>query len=82
MGFRKKDLFESVSQTCAVIQSSLCAQWVAKGPMFLHADSEDSDRTGQMHTQADRSLRWTHTHFVAFCHVAAQMSLANDANKQ
>ena len=22
---------------------SLCAQWVAKDPMFLHADSEDSD---------------------------------------
>ena len=29
-------------------QSSLCAQWVAKGPSFLHADSEDSDQTGQM----------------------------------
>ena len=27
-------------------QSSLCAQWVAKGPRFLHADSEDSDQTG------------------------------------
>ena len=29
-------------------QSSLCAQWVAKDPSFLHADSEDSDRTGRM----------------------------------
>ena len=29
-------------------QSSLCAQWVAKDPMFLHADSEDSDQTGRM----------------------------------
>ena len=29
-------------------QSSLCAQWVAKDPRFLHADSEDSDQTGQM----------------------------------
>ena len=28
--------------------SSLCAQWVAKGPVFLHADSEDSDQTGRM----------------------------------
>ena len=27
-------------------QSSLCAQWVAKDPSFLHADSEDSDQTG------------------------------------
>ena len=29
-------------------QSSLCAQWVAKDPTFLHADSKDSDQTGQM----------------------------------
>ena len=29
-------------------QSSLHTQWVAKDPMFLHADSEDSDHTGQM----------------------------------
>ena len=28
--------------------SSLCAQWIAKDPRFLHADSEDSDQTGQM----------------------------------
>ena len=25
-----------------------CAQLVAKDPSFLHADSEDSDQTGQM----------------------------------
>ena len=29
-------------------QSSLRAQWVAKDPSFLHADSEDSDQTGRM----------------------------------
>ena len=29
-------------------ESSLCAQWVAKGPRFLHADSEDSDQPGRM----------------------------------
>ena len=29
-------------------ESSLCAQWVAKDPRFLHADSKDSDQTGQM----------------------------------
>ena len=29
-------------------KSSLCAQWVAKDPRFLHADSEDSDQTGRM----------------------------------
>ena len=27
-------------------ESLLCAQWVAKGPRFLHVDSEDSDQTG------------------------------------
>ena len=29
-------------------ESSLCAQCVAKDPMLLHADSEDSDQTGRM----------------------------------
>ena len=29
-------------------ESSLCTQWVAKDPGFLHADSEDSDQTGRM----------------------------------
>ena len=29
-------------------ESSLCTQWVAEGPRFLHADSEDSDQTGRM----------------------------------
>ena len=34
-------------------ESSLCTQWVAKDPSFLHADSEDSNQTG-------RILRWEH----------------------
>ena len=29
-------------------ESSLCAQWVAKDPSFLYADSKDSDQTGRM----------------------------------
>ena len=29
------------------LKSSLWAQWVAKDPSFLHADSEDSDQTGR-----------------------------------
>ena len=29
-------------------ESSLCAQWVAKDTMLLHADSEDSDQTGRI----------------------------------
>ena len=39
-------------------QSSLCSHWVAKGPRFLRADSEDSDQTGQL-----PSLRWEHRPF-------------------
>ena len=29
-------------------QSSQCAQWVAKDPMFLHADSKHSNQTGRI----------------------------------
>ena len=29
-------------------ESSLCAQWLAKAPSFLHADSEDFEQTGRM----------------------------------
>ena len=29
-------------------ESSLCAQWVAKGPSFHHEESEDSDQTERM----------------------------------
>ena len=29
-------------------ESSLCAQWVAKDPRFLHVASEDSDQIGRM----------------------------------
>ena len=45
-------------------ESSLCAQWVAKEPGFLHTDSEDWSDWAD--TQADLSLRWAHTHFVDF----------------
>ena len=45
-------------------ESSLCAQWVAKDPSFLHADSEDWSEWAD--AQADLSLRWAHTHFVGF----------------
>ena len=43
---------------------SRCAQWVAKDPRFLHADSEDSDQTGRM-----PRLIWVfagRSHFVGF----------------
>ena len=46
-------------------QSSLCAQWVAKDPSCLHADSKDSDQTGRM-----PRLIWVFAgrtcHFVGF----------------
>ena len=29
-------------------ESSLCTQWVAKDPRFLHVNSEDSDQTGRI----------------------------------
>ena len=48
-------------------ESSLCAQWVAKDPSFLHADSEDSDQTGRIRLP---SLIWVFAgrtcHFVGF----------------
>ena len=31
-----------------LIRVFACAQWVAKVPMFLHADSEDSDQIGRI----------------------------------
>ena len=46
-------------------ESSLCTQWIAKDPRFLHTDSNDSDQIGQM-----PRLIWVfagHTgHFVSF----------------
>ena len=45
-------------------ESSLCAQWVAKDPRFLHADTEDWSDWAD--AQADLSLRWEHSHFVGF----------------
>ena len=38
-------------------QSSHCTQWVAEDQVFLHADSEDSDQTGQTGCKS---------HFVGF----------------
>ena len=37
-------------------ESSLCAQWVAKDPSFLQADSKDSDQTGRMSRWSESSL--------------------------
>ena len=50
-------------------ESSLCAQWAANDPRFLHADSEDWSEWAD--TQADLSLRWAHGSLCWFCHVVA-----------
>ena len=52
-------------------KSTLCAQWVAKDPSFLHADSEDWSAWASLWSdwadaQADLSLRWAHSNFVGF----------------
>ena len=46
-------------------KSSLCAQWVAKDPRFLHADSEDSSQTGWM-PRLIWVLAGCTSHFVGF----------------
>ena len=38
-------------------ESSLCAQWVAKDPSFLHADSKDPDQTSEDSDQTGRMSR-------------------------
>ena len=56
-------------------ESSLCTQWVAKDPSFLHADSVGSDQTGRMPW-----LIWVFagcTPFWCFCHEAAQFMMHN-----
>ena len=46
-------------------QSSLYAQWAAKDPRFLHANSEASDQTGWM-PRLIRVLAGRTGHFVGF----------------
>ena len=53
-------------------ESSLCAQWVAKDPSFLYADSKDSNQTTD--AQADLSLCWAQMPFCRFCYALAHMA--------
>ena len=46
----------------SLIRVTNYAEWIAKDPRFLHADSEDSDL----------SLRWANRSFCWFSHVQAQ----------
>ena len=52
------------------LESSLSAQWVARDPGFLHADSDDSDQTGQMPRLV--CVFAGRTAILLFCHVAVQ----------
>ena len=61
-------------------ESSLCAQWVAKDPSFLHADSEDWSDWAD--SQADLKLRWTHMLFCWFCREVAQMFVSDTTNPE
>ena len=63
-------------------QSSLCAQWAAKDPRFLHADSEDSDQPGHRTVKTlirlGRCPGWSESSLGTqplcwFCHEAAHM---------
>ena len=38
----------TVRQAKTQISLGICAQWIAKGPSFLHADSKVSYQTGRM----------------------------------
>ena len=53
-------------------ESSMWAQWVAKDPSFLHADSEYSDQTWRMPRLI--CLRWAHIPFCWFCPEAAHFN--------
>ena len=52
-------------------ESSLGAQWVAKDPSFLQADSQDWADWAD--AQADLSLCWVHMPFCLFCHEEAHI---------
>ena len=56
-------------------ESSLCAQWVAKDPSFLHADREDWSDWAEFPGWSESSLG-AHS-FCWFCHVAAMNNLTS-----
>ena len=58
-------------------ESSLCTQWVAKDPRFLHADSEDSDKTGRMPRLIWVFARRTATLLVLSCRGSYNRNLVN-----
>ena len=61
-------------------QSSLCPQWVAKGPRFPYGDGADWPEWAYAH--ANLSLHWTHWLFCWFCRIAAQISFKTPLSKK
>ena len=60
----KMILFNNNRKVAIWSESSLCAHWVAKVPMLLHAGSEDWSDWAD--AQTDQSLRWVQSHIVGF----------------
>ena len=60
-------------------ETSQWAQWVAEDPMFLHADSEDSGKTGRMPRLIWVFARRTR-HFVWFCLEVAYINVFQPAH--
>ena len=67
--------WQNEQNDCASSESKclLCAQWVAKDLSFLRVDSEDWSDWAD--AQAELRLRWTHSLFCWFCHVAGYIFL-------
>ena len=59
------------------VKSSLCAHWVAKDPVLLQADREDSDQTARM-PRLIRVFAGRIEHFVGF--VMRRLKLRCDAD--
>ena len=59
---------------------SLCAQWVAKDPMLLHADSEDYDQTGRM-PRSESSLGSQDILLVLSCSRSVIQYMSHDMTK-
>ena len=74
MSFAPSEDSDQPRRPPSLIRAYVGAQWVAKDPSFLHADSEGSDQTG-IDAQADQSLRWVYRSFCWFCHEAAQIRM-------
>ena len=65
-------------------ESLLCAQWVAKDPNFLHADSEDSDQTGRIWAFVGRTCHFVGDIYIyiIYIYIYIKMYKRGDNNKR